>query len=260
MLAKPLALSDAPPPMTAIRIVCSFDAAETAETLMRLLTAEQHDVRICKGRQSLAELPTARNAKEAVLLIWSKEARGAQYMRDWCDATDAARLIEIARAPSWPRNARRAPVVDFTHWRGERGGKAWAAMKDRLRQVTSLWEPAKPPPIRTFAAVGMAGACAIAGAFAVGVTDRAAEPLPESNFDLAAFDAPPEHIGGMGGVIDAVEPPSAEDLNLPLPARLRAPAYAPLTVYVSEPLAEVPEMRDPTLIERLIALNPLARD
>ena len=50
--------------MTAIRIVCSFDAADLADTLMRLLAAEQHDVRLSRGRQSQAELPEARAARK----------------------------------------------------------------------------------------------------------------------------------------------------------------------------------------------------
>ena len=94
--------------MSAIRIVCTFDAEKTAETLARVLAAETHDVRVSMGRASLHELPEARSAQEAVILIWTLDARGAQYMRDWCDAIDPARLIELARAPTWPRSKRRA--------------------------------------------------------------------------------------------------------------------------------------------------------
>jgi hypothetical protein len=248
--------------MTAIRIVCTFDAASTAEALMRLLTAEQHDVRISKGRQSLADLPAARAAKEAVVLIWSKEAPGAQYMRDWAEAIDASRLIELARAPSSPRSSRRAAVIEFTSWRGERGGKAWNALKDRLRHVASAWEPAKPAPMRTVAAIGMLSACAVTGALVVRVNDAPdvnADPTYEKT--ARVFETLPEDFGGMGGVIEAVEPPSVEDLDLMrLPQRFRAPTYEPLTAYVSAPLGDVPEMRDPTLLERLAALNPLARN
>ncbi|HRK65859.1 MAG TPA: hypothetical protein PLN53_15795, partial [Terricaulis sp.] len=120
--------------MTAIRIVCTFDAAGAAEALMRLLAAEQHDVVISKGRQSLTELPAARSAKEAVVLIWSKDAHGVQYMRDWAAAIEPARLIEITRATISAPVGRRAPTIDFTSWRGERGGRAWNALKERLRQ------------------------------------------------------------------------------------------------------------------------------
>lgn len=239
--------------MTAIRIVCTLDAEPTAETLMRLLTAEQHDVCISKGRQSLLDLPAARTANEAVLLIWSKEARYAHFIQDWANTIEPARLIELSRAPG-ARRARKAPVIDFSTWRGERGGKAWGALKERLR----AWEPAKPLPMRTMAAAGVAGACALAGVVAFGVSAQDAEPTPEPRFDMMAFDPMPEGQGGMGGAAHAIEPPSAEDLDmLPMPARLRMASHAPLAAYEPASLGEVPEMRDPTLIERLIALNPL---
>lgn len=246
--------------MTAIRIVCTLDADETAGTLLRLLTAEQHDVRVSMGRQSLLELPAARNAKEAVIVIWSKESRGAQCLVDWCEATGPARLIELARGGS-PRGVRKTPPIEFSAWRGERGGKAWGALKERLRQVASAWEPAQPIPMRKYAAAGMAGAFAFTGALAMGLNQREAEPAPEPQFDTIAFEPLVEEYGGVGGVIDAVEPPSAEELDmLPMPSRLRAPAAIPLAAYEPVALGDVPEMRDPTLLERLIALNPLSRD
>lgn len=244
--------------MTTIRIVCTLDAAATAETLMRLLVAEQHDVCISKGRQSLLDLPAARGAKEAVVLIWSKDARYAQFILDWADATEPARLIELARAAAAPRRTRKAAPIEFSTWRGERGGKAWAALKERLRQVASAWEPAKPPPLRTVAAAGVAGACALAGVLAIGVNAQNAEPTPEPAFDAMAFESLAQEPGGMGGVAYAVEPPSVEDLSMmPMPARLRTAAYTPLAAYEPPDLGDVPDMRDPTLLERLIALNPL---
>ena len=252
--------------MTTIRIVCSFDASGTAEALMRLLTAEQHDVTISKGRQSLAELPAARTAKEAVVLIWSKEAHGAQYLRDWAGAIDSARLIEIARAPAAAPTGRRAPIIDFTNWRGERGGRAWNALNERLRHVASVWEPGPRAPIRTAAAIGMLSACAVTGALVVRVNDAPdiiAESDPIYEKTARVFDVLPEEVGGMGGVIYAHEPPSAEELDLlPAPARLRvSAAHAPLRNYTAVALNDdVPELRDLTLLERLIALNPLNRD
>jgi len=71
-----------------------------------------------------------------------------------------------------------------------------------------------------------------------------------------------DEIGGIGGAIRAREPPSADELDhMPMPARLRAaPQYVHLREYVSEPLGEVADLRDATLLERLIALNPLTRD
>lgn len=250
--------------MTAIRIICTFDAADAAEALMRLLAAEQHDVAISKGRQSLTELPAARSAKEAVVLIWSKDAHGAQYMRDWAAAIAPARLIEITRAGVSAPAGRRAPTIDFTSWRGERGGRAWNALKDRLRQVASAWEPAPRAPLRTAAAIGMLSACAVTGAVIVRVNDVGVEPSAEADYQKTArvFDTLPEEVGGMGGVMYAHEPPSANELDLlPAPARLRVNAsYAPLGDYLVAPLDDTPDVRDRTLLERLIALNPLDGD
>lgn len=254
--------------MTAIRIVCSFDAADLADTLMRLLAAEQHDVRLSRGRQSLAELPEARSAKEVVLLIWSKEAPGAHYMREWANAIEPARLVELIRGGMRPACGRRAPVLDFTTWRGERGGKAWHALKDRLRLSAAAWEPAlKQPPLRAAAALGVLSACAVTGALVL----RADEPPPpqvafEPTADATdyAFAPLPEHIaGGVGGALRFIEPPSADDLDAPmaLPARMRvAAAYGPLADYLVEPLGEAPDLAERTLLQRLAALNPLRGD
>ena len=83
-----------------IRIVCTHDAVKFAEMLLRLLGAEQHQVRLLAGRQSLAELEAAKTAQDAVLLIWSANAPSQHYMREWARNIPPGRLIEIARA-SW---------------------------------------------------------------------------------------------------------------------------------------------------------------
>lgn len=253
--------------MTTIRIVCSFDAADLADALMRLLTAEQHDVRLSRGRQSQAELPEARTAKEVVLLIWSKEAPGAHYMRAWADAIEPARLVELGRGGVRPPCKRRTPVIDFTAWRGERGGKAWHALKDRLRLAAAAWEPAaKPPPLRAAAALGVLSACAVSGALVLRAEEAprqiASEPIADET--KYAFAPLPEHIsGGVGGALRFIEPPSADDLDppMPLPARMRVGAsYGPLADYLVEPLGDVPDLQERTLLQRLAALNPLRGD
>jgi hypothetical protein len=249
--------------MTALRIVCSFDAAGTAETLSRLLAAEQYDVRVSTGRQSLAELQHAREAQDIVVLIWSKAAPSTHYMREWAALIDPARLIEISRAAGWPRSVRRAPVIDFAAWRGERGGKAWGALNDRLRLASGRRQPSRLP-VRT-AAAGMVGLAAAAGMVVVGVNQLPEAPKAEPNLNQIAmlFETPLDETGGMGGVSYLVEPASLEAAPvLPNPRiRLRAAAIEPLETYTPEMTLnyEPAVLRDPTIVERLAALNPLAR-
>ncbi|HRO04893.1 MAG TPA: hypothetical protein PLS69_14935, partial [Terricaulis sp.] len=122
--------------MTAIRIVCAPDAESTAGNLARLLSAELYDVRVtCGSMQSADDLPGARAMQEIVLLIWSPNAHMARFPRDWREAIPRSRLVEIARTPGRLRGKDEAAPIDFINWRGERGGRAWGALKERLRQV-----------------------------------------------------------------------------------------------------------------------------
>ena len=134
--------------MIDITIVCSHDAMKVAEMLTRLLEAEEHKVRLLVGRQSLSEVETSKSARDAVLLIWSANAPTQHYMREWSRQISPLRLVEIGLAPGWPDIARKAPVIDFINWRGERGARAWNALNDRLRAVARIIEPPKPPPKR----------------------------------------------------------------------------------------------------------------
>jgi hypothetical protein len=108
--------------------------------------------------------------------------------------------------------------------------------------------------------VGVASAAMLAGAVALRINDagQASGPQTESadsNETFAAYD-PSE---GVGGTLDLIEPASIEELRFttgPYGGRLtqlpsRAVSLAPL------PEIEVAELRDPTLLERLVAFNPL---
>jgi hypothetical protein len=243
--------------MTDVRIICTYDAARLAETLTRLLEAEQHRVRLTIGRQTMGELEGARSSRDAVMLIWSPDARSQSYMIEWAHKIDPVRLVEIAVAPGAPRFARRANVIDFAHWRGERGGGAWHGLVDRLRAVENVLNPPKPPSKYAMFAMGMASAAAVTGAVVMRVNDTSMPITPQGAGDEQLAAADPNT--GLGGPLSAMEPASLEDEML----RVRPiPDLAPMRDARRVALADVPEvrymtLRDETLLERLNALNPL---
>ncbi len=244
------------PPMIDIRIVCTHDAAKLAETLTRLLEAEQHRVRLSYGRQALAGLEEARSSTDAVLLIWSPDARSQTYMLEWARNIDPARLVEIARTPDCPHIARKAPVIDFSNWRGERGGRAWQALNARLAAIHRALNPPKPPPRAAILGFGLATAAAMVGAVMVRMDNVSA---PEANSTPAEEFAIIDAGDGVGGPLNAIEPASLDETDFVGGPFVDA---APLEFAPSAPLAPIPdiatlEVRDPTLMERLNALNPL---
>jgi hypothetical protein len=243
--------------MIDVRIVCTHDALQLAEMLMRLLEAEEHRVRLTYGRQSLAELEEAGAAHDAVLLIWSPNARSQSYMLEWARNIPPSRLVELAQGTSdHPHIKRLAAVIDFTSWRGQRGARAWKALVDRLNAVAGAFAPQRLP-LRTFAGIGLAGA-AVASAVVMNPSASVAPIAVAPIEELAALD--PDT--GVGGPTSALEPASLEDLELRVRHYRDLPAVEPLT---NDPLARVPELeqfelRDRTLLENLDRYNPLRRN
>lgn len=254
--------------MIDVRIVCTHDAIydplKTAETIARLLEAEEHQVRLVYGRQSLAELDVAKAARDAVMLIWSPDAPSQHYMLEWARHIHPLRLVEIARAPGWPRIERTSAVIDFSSWRGDRGARAWGQLKERLRAVARDLEPAKPPPKQAAMALGMAGLAAVTAAVMVRATDT------QNMMPGMVVEAPAMNIANvqevsdipLGGPIALIEPASVEDLE---PVEFIAPSrFTPLEISTPD-LVELsdytpPEIRSPSIIERIIDLNPLRAD
>jgi len=248
--------------MIAIHIVCTHDGVKLAETLTRLLEAEDHPVRLSYGRQSLQALEAAKTSNDAVLLIWSADAPTSHYMIEWSRHIPEKRLIEIARAPGWPRSTRKAPVIDFVNWRGTRGERAWGALSNRIYTIEEMFEPRRPQPRHTALALGVAGLAAVTGAIVARINAPEA-PDYAQEFEANLFVEIDDPSAGMGGPLRAVEPASLEELN----AIPRAPVhrYTPLEPTPDYELAELPdytpaEFAEPTLLERLTALNPLRRD
>lgn len=235
--------------MIDIRIVCTHDAVGLAEALMRLLAAEQHRVMLTYGRHSLRELEAAQSSREAIVLIWSNDAPSQHYMLEWLHGIDPSRLVEVARAPGAPRLERRAALIDFTNWRGDRGSRPWTALNERLRAVARAMEPPKAPPNRAALALGVASLAAVTSAIFVRADQDVAGAAPEPIESIIASTDTPEAVGGP---LTAVEPASADEPIEVRPLGARLPRME-LTTSELPPPGEVveTELRSPTLFERI---------
>jgi hypothetical protein len=243
--------------MIDIRLVFTYDAKPLAETLTRLLEAEQHRVRLTFGRQSLAELEEAREERDAVVLIWSPDARSQIYMIEWANKIDRTRLVELARTGDVPRTNRKAPVIDFTQWRGERGGRAWDALSARLHSIDTTLNPPKPVSKPAIAAMLMIAVAAMFGAVSernrtAHRVDTAEEPAPVETATVVTEGLE------RGGPIVAIEPASLDET---LHFR-RIPAAPLIDVTETDPLTavdpiDIDPIRGETLLERLNDFNPL---
>jgi hypothetical protein len=225
---------------------------------MRLLEDEQHRVRLTIGRQAMGELEIARTTSDAVMLIWSPDARSQTYMLEWAKHIPPHRLVELALTEDYPKFARKAaPALDYSHWRGTRGTSQWNALNDRLRAVQRALNPPKPPPKYAALALGMASAAAMTGAVVMRMHDTSLPIASEDTAQDALVAADPST--GLGGPLSAVEPDSLEDQVLSF---RRLPNAAPLQRATYAPLAHAPspvdiELRQETLLERLNNFNPL---
>ena len=247
--------------MIDIIAVSTHDAKKLAAELVRLLEAEEHTVRMLVGRSSEAAIEDAKTSRDAVLIIWSEDAPSQSYMREWLRQSDASLLVEIATAPGWPdRKDRASPVIDFSQWRGERGGRAWNALSDRLKAVARNIEPPKPPARHAAVMLGVVS-LAVVG-IAAGVrnnqssTHQIAAAAPQE--EIVQLEAPTDAVGGA---LYPTEPASIEDLSTLPPIRLlNTPQIhlAPIELTRVD-LDPIPEVRDPTLMERLQTFNPLDR-
>lgn len=246
--------------MIDVRIICTHDAAKLAETLTRLLEAEDHRVRLTIGRQAMGELEAARETKDAVVLIWSSDARSQTFMLEWARQIEAARVIDITLTPDWPRIGRKVTAIDFAHWRGDRSERAaWKALNDRLRGVARALNPPKPPPKYAALALGMASVAAMTGAVFLRVNDVGAPQsagTPTAGDEFVAAD--PQT--GLGGPVLALEPASVGEWSIPArnfpDAPLIRDSGGQELMNAPQPIAYL-ELRDATILERLSAINPL---
>ncbi|ANP47323.1 hypothetical protein [Candidatus Viadribacter manganicus] len=239
--------------MIDIITVSTHDAKKLAADLVRLLEAEEHSVRMLVGRQSQASIEDAKTSRDAVLIIWSEDAPSQTYMLEWLRQSDATRLVEIATAPGWPeRKDRKAPVIDFSSWRGERGGRAWNALSERLKAVSRVVEPPKPPARHAAIALGIVSIAAVGVAMGVRANQGLIAPSTnaKSETQVAQLEAPTDSVGGA---LYAMEPASVDDLRALPPVRTinMQPMHLASLDFNELSLDPIPEVREPTFIERL---------
>jgi|CXWL01.1.fsa_nt_gi hypothetical protein len=240
--------------MIDVIIVCAYDGLKTGQTLQRLLAAEDHNVELLNGRSSTAALESARAGRQAVLLIWSLDAPSASYMLDWAQKIDPTRLVEVQRAPGAPRvEGRKASVIDFSSWSGERGGGAWRALIERLRIVQRACEPPKPVPMRAAMALGAASVMAVTGALVVRVNDSFNGAPTE---DVQVASTPIEELGQGGPLRTLEEPASYEEVSLNFTTRRARLQTMPMPADIA--LADMPAPYEPQALRRETVLERLS--
>jgi hypothetical protein len=241
--------------MSNVTIVSAYDGQKTAQGLMRLLTAEQHVVETIYGRQSLDRLQEVAAGDQAVLLIWSMDAPSAHYMLEWLRNIAPKRLIEVARTPGWPQTkARVGSVIDFSSWGGERGGRAWRALTERLDTVARVMRPEQPAPLKPILVMGALSAALLVGAGYQRAHAPSIDPAAKTDDTQVAAAAPIGDGGeGRGGPLQVTEPASADDefdATRPI-SRVRnldTPLARPLT---DTDIAPPQYFRAPTMVERV---------
>jgi hypothetical protein len=239
-----------------IRIICAFEARDTAQKLQRLLSAEGHKAEISSGRDSISEIAISRARREAVVVLWSEKAQAAQFPAQWAQATEPARLIELAFCNEWPPLKDRAEVIDFTHWRGVRGeGACWRSLQERLKAAAKIADPPKPQP-RAAALVLVAASLAAAGAAVwarIDAQHAPLEPVQEASVGAPLDDQPiSSGTDAQGGPLTLSEP---EDFS----EAIAAPQRLPRVVF-ARPARPLPparfapsyDFREPGLMQRLL--------
>lgn len=204
--------------MIPIRIVCAWDSVEKAHAIERLLVAEGHDVSVACGLALLEELEK-RQARECVVCVWSHDGVDSYFVWRWVDETDSASLVEIRFGEAAPALAsRREEPIDFTRWRGDRGGEPWKELERRIKRVASGETGPRVEPVRAAMAFAAVLAVALGGTVGVRLFDsatsqqRLAARAP-SQAPTDALDSPQRHMGGLEADAPLVEPEDAEVLE-----------------------------------------------
>src|SRR5262249_31795566 len=143
---------------------------------------------------------------------------------EWFRNIAPKRLIEVARAPGWPQSKGRVgPVIDFSSWGGERGGRAWRALTERLDVVARAMRPEQPAPLKPILVMGALSAALLIGAGYRRAQGPQVDPGGKTEDTQVAAATPIVDSGeGRGGPLRVTEPESADPFDATRPiARLR---------------------------------------
>ncbi len=197
--------------MIGIRLVCAWDALDVARNIARLLSAEGFVVSTTAGRVGLDELKNPDRPDECRVIVWSVDGNSSPYVWKWVEDGGEGPLIEIeiARDIAPAHGKRTHDPIDFSKWRGDRGGAEWQALEERLRQA--VLGKAPPPGLRQRAAVFFGVIALVAGGgaglmrmFEDG-TQSAEATAPQMPFE--PVDAPTIDVGGPTYISAELEEP-----------------------------------------------------
>jgi hypothetical protein len=245
--------------MNNARIICTFDAETFSREVARVLSALDYRVDVCVGRAYEPLVETVRERREAVVLVWSRDAIAQHYMRRWLAETPIERLVEITRTHSYPQLPERRHPIDFSNWSGIRGGAAWRNFEERLRAVERVIEPPKPQPIRAALTMGAVSAGLLVSAGVARFahdTPQLAPIMPNDDEAIAQTAQQTQAVSvessALGGPLDAIEPNSLDGLELsPLASRIRGVETASINLNSTADLLAPMSYRDPSLLGRI---------
>lgn len=234
--------------MLAVRIVCAWDAIDKAREIERLLEAETYVVTVATGLASLADLDDETRGPEVMLFVWS-ESRASPYVRRWLEASPPEAIVELRLGDHVPElEHRREDPIDFTSWKGVRGGECWKELDRRLKRIATEGKPRIEPVVP---AIVLASALGLAFVAAAGVrvfdhgSDQAAA-APSNTQTITAAVLPPAPIIERGGISPAallIEPESSDDVVISTqPIRMRP---LPRDIGVVSTLAPFPALAEP---------------
>lgn len=249
--------------MIAIRIVCAWDSVEKAHAMERLLVAEGYVVSVACGLASLSELDERGDAPECVVCVWSVDAADSYFVWRWVDATDPNAIVEIRLNDIVPAlEARREEPIDFTRWRGDRGGDCWKELERRIRRVAIGESGPRVEPVRAAIALGAVAMVALGASAGLRLFDGlTGDHTPSSPREMTASveddQRPERHMGGLEASVPLLEPESADELDpfqrrrlvlaRPLPASPGGDALA--RVHMEDPIS----FRNRTLMDHITA-------
>lgn len=214
--------------MIGLRLVCAWDAVDLTRTIARILSAEDFNVTIATGQTGLDDLDDPKRPPEHLIIVWSTDGAYSPFVTRWVEENDAASLIEIETVTGVAPEieGRLQSPIDFSAWRGVRGGSEWEELNRRVS--LAVYGP-PPAPSRRAQAAMLFGALAVAAVGAAGV--------------MRAFDAGTQEARATPppAPVQLVEDRSAMGGPVSAPVELDEGPFRPAPFLRMAPLADLPE-------------------